>query len=294
MNLDLVYLFWVLMIGALALIAIYKITQYKSALGVDEKDFVTSFIEGKKKKINSNIGGITFKTYVLLIVALPVVGGILAYLLSSNMIITILVAAVLLCLPDLILKFTAQKQEKLFEERYARGLKALVSGLRSNLTIGQAVEDVANNPFIEANIREGFQQISSDIKVGLPIEEAFERFAEHSKSPDARDVAAAVAMQAKVGGSEAKIIETIAASIHNRIMLRKEINASFSETSVTVLVMDFAPIAGFLLMYFMLPDFIGIYFESVGYFLILMAIFAFSFVGSIYIHRKMDKAKKGE
>ena len=75
--------------------------------------------------------------------------------------------------------------------------------------------------------------------MGISTEEAFQRFADRTGSPDAQDVAAAISMQMRVGGSEAKIMESIATNIQDRIMLRKEIQSVFAEMDVVIRIYGF-------------------------------------------------------
>ena len=130
--------------------------------------------------------------------------------------------------------------------------------------------------------------------MGISTEEAFQRFADRTGSPDAQDVAAAISMQMRVGGSEAKIMESIATNIQDRIMLRKEIQSVFAEMDVVIRIMDIAPLIGLFIMCAILPEFTRMYFESTQGFLLLAGIIAFSFVGSIIIHRQTAKAKRGD
>lgn len=101
-------------------------------------------------------------------------------------------------------------------------------------------------------------------------------------------------MQMRVGGSEAKIMESIATNIQDRIMLRKEIQSVFAEMDVVIRIMDIAPLIGLFIMCAILPEFTRMYFESTQGFLLLAGIIAFSFVGSIIIHRQTAKAKRGD
>ena len=110
---------------------------------------------------------------------------------------------------------------------------------------------------------------------------------------DAQDVASAIAMQDEIGGGEAQIIETLANSIQQRITMRREIKTMFSETSVMVTFMDFAPFVVLLIMYFGTPQFIAPYFESTGMTLVLIGMLAFTIVGSFVIRMVISSAKKG-
>ena len=287
------YAFVVLFVLSIGAIAVAKIINTKSVLG-ETPDFITAAIRRRREKLGEYTTGVTFRVYCFLLIALPIIFGAAGFLLSNSGAIALIAGLLGVFIPDLIIVLTAKRQGKKFETRYARCLKALTSCLRTTMSISQAVEDVAKNPFLDAKIRAGFEQISADLKVGISTEEAFQRFADRTGSPDAQDVAAAISMQMRVGGSEAKIMESIATNIQDRIMLRKEIQSVFAEMDVVIRIMDIAPLIGLFIMCAILPEFTRMYFESMQGFLLLAGIIAFSFVGSIIIHRQTAKAKRGD
>lgn len=288
-----IYAFVILFVLSIGAIAVAKIMNTKSVLN-ETPDFITTAIRKRKEKLGEYTKSITFRVYCFLLICLPLIFGAIAYLLSNSGAIALISGLLGIFIPDLLIVLTAKQQGKKFETRYARCLKALTSCLRTTMSISQAVDDVAKNPFLDSKIRKGFEQISADLKVGISTEEAFQRFADMTGSPDAQDVAAAISMQMSVGGSEAKIMESIATNIQDRIMLRKEIKSAFAEMDVVIRIMDVAPLIGLFVMCAILPEFTSMYFDSTQGFLLLAGIIAFSFIGSIIIHRRTAKAKRGE
>lgn len=278
---------------AIAIAAVLKIRSKKSLLRNNDKDFIDEIIERKKRKLNANIGGMTWTTYVGLMVMCPISIGVLSAIFLSNKAFAIVFAFCGLFIPDFMIRMKAKKQKKEFDEKYAMALRAMASGLRSGLTIEQAVENVGRNAFMEPSIRNGFRQIASDIKLGIPLEEAFATFAIESNNDDAKDVAAVIAMQSKVGGSEAAVITTIVQNISNRIMMRNEIKALFADTDMLVLVMDIMPFLLVAILYFAAPDLIMPFFESTGRMLLLAGIMVFTMAGSLIIHKISSSAKGG-
>ena len=171
-------------------------------------------------------------------------------------------------------------------------LRSLASGLRSGLTVEQAVESVGQNAFLDENIRASFRQIAADVRVGIPMAEAFKAFADESGSKDAEDVAAVIAMQSQVGGSEAEVITTIVQNINNRIMTRNEIKAVFADTDMLILIMDFMPFVTFAILYFGARQMIQPFFDSPAMTFVLIGIMIFTVVGS-FVVRKISKSAKG-
>lgn len=280
-------------LAALAVAIILKIRSKKSLLIEQKSDFIDDIIERKKRQINANIGGISWGTYTAMMVLAPIALGLLGFIVMEHKSLCVVFALVGLFVPEFVLRFSVKRQQKKFEEKYAMALRSLASGLRAGLSIEQAIDNVGQNPFLEAKIRNGFRQISADLKFGIPLEESFMNFAEESGSKDAYDVAAVVSMQAKVGGSEATAIGTIVQNISNRIMTRNEIKAMFADTDMLVLIMDFLPVGLFLILYFGAPEMIAPFLASTGMTILLIGILAFSVVGSFVIHKISKSAKEG-
>lgn len=276
-----------------AVAVILKLRDNKSAVGVPERDFIDTFVDSKKKMLKTVGGGFPFRYYALLMALCPIIIGIAIYMLSKDYLAVLFAALASLLLPDLLVRFLAERQKSLFESRYARALRSMASALRSNMTIQQAVEDTCNNAFIHESVRIGFRQIASDLKVGIPVKDAFERFAKKSGSKDAWDVAAAISMQNEVGGNEAFVVSNISQNINDRIMMRKEIKSLFADTDVMIFVMDIIPIAIIIGLYFYAPQYITPYFEDSLMTLLFFGLLAVMLVGTFVIRRMARSAKEG-
>lgn len=259
----------------------------------NERDFIDDFKEKKTKSLAAKHSLLSFKTYIGMLIGIPALVAFVGWLFIKNKVVVLLVALACLFIPDAIISVMRARRAAKFEEQYARALKLFASCLRAKMTIPQAVADVCKSPYIDEDVKAGFKQIDADLTIGIDIKEAFMTFANNTGSVDAQDVASAIAMQDEIGGGEAQIIENIANSIRQRITMRREIKAMFSETSVMVTFMDFAPFVVLLIMYFGTPQFIAPYFESTGMTLLLIGMLAFTVIGSFIIRMVISSAKKG-
>lgn len=279
-------------IAVLIIMLIRKPSKIQEMEQIQEEDFISDIAHFQKKRLSQKPWNMSFQMYTTIGVVSAVVLGIIVYIITDNLIFTLLSIVCGFAIPELVLTAQNSKQKSLFEERYARGLKQLASALKSGLTIHQAVTEVANSPFVHDQIRKEFYQLDSDLKLGISISEAFRRFAERVKSQDAADVSMAITMQSKVGGKEAQVVETIAQNISNRIMLRKEVKSMFAGSNSTIVIMDIMPII-FLLFVFIGSDiYINIFFSSPLLTIVFFFLLAVILAGSIYIHIKVNKMKK--
>ena len=284
-------------ICCIAILAIIGVRTRRSSTGsvIDEAqnhDFIDDLAGRRRERLKKQPWNMDLKTYNLIGFICAVLFSVLAYALTAKLLYSLLFAIAGLLVPELLLRVQSAQQKSAFEERYARGLRQLASGLKSGLSIHQAIEDVCQSPFVHDSIRHEFIQLSADLKLGVPIQAAFERFAERMKCQDAADVAIAIGLQTKVGGREAEVVETIAANISSRLMLRKEIASMFAGSRATILAMDIIPFAIIAFIIVCAPAYMAPYFESPLLLAALIGLIAFMGVGSIIIHRAVEKMRK--
>ena len=260
----------------------------------NKKNILSKFeIENEKKESKlRKIFGKDLKYYVLLMFVFVIVFGLISYLMFSNIIIALIGSCVGFAGPLVIFKAIEKQGKKNFDERYARALRQLSSNLKSGLTIAQAVNETSQSPFIHDSVRELFQQMDADLKVGISVQEAFQRMANKIDNVDAQDVASAIAMQSEVGGNEATVVETITSNISSRIATQREIKSLFASTSFTVWALDIMP---FLILIFLAataPTFISTYFESIEMMIIFFGMSGVMVIGSFVMRRSIKGVKE--
>ena len=290
-NLALPILFTVLTILMIGISVAIAIREKKSTItGEREKDLIDKFADSKKKQLYAIPGAISFKVYTVIMVAAPIILGGAAFLLTQSIISAVIGLAAGVIAPELIVRFQKSKSDKDFDEKYGRALKQMASTLRAGMTIQQAVDDICANPFLDEQIQDMFRQISADVKIGIPIAEAFKKVSDMRSTIDTRDVTAAVAMQSEVGGSEAEVIELVATNINERIMVRKEIRTLFTTAKITVYAMDFVPPILLIGLIFAGGDLMNFYKEGFTGLLVMGAIMLLFFIGSLVSHKMMKSA----
>lgn len=254
-------------------------------------DFIDDLSCSRRKKLAEKPWNMNYETYITIGAVCSIIFAIIGYL-YAGVLSAVIAAAVGQLVPELIVRIQSTTHRQRFEERYARSLRQLSSALKSGMSLPQAIEDVCHSPFVHDSVRTEFKRLSADLKLGIPIQDAFMKFYERVRFGDAEDVAIAIGMQAKVGGREGAVVETIARNISDRMMLRKEINSMFAGSSVTVLVLDILPfgVVGFL--FIGASDFMSMYLESTGMFLLLIGMLTFMGVGSIVTHGMVTKMKR--
>lgn len=259
----------------------------------ETEDFLDVIAKHKQRSLAAKPWSMSYSTYKTIAVIAAIIFAVLGYLITQKIIFALLLSTAGLLVPEIVIYLKATKSQTHYEERYATGLRQLVAGLKSGLSIQQAVSDVCVSPFVHDSIKEEFSQIDADLKLGISVQEAFQSFADRVRNKDAEDVAIAINMQMKVGGREAQVIESIAQNISNRIMLRKEINSMFAGSNMTVLAMDVVPFAVIAFMYFLAPNYLSPFFDNIVLTILFIVLLVFMGLGSIVIHRYVSRFRKG-
>lgn len=256
-----------------------------------EEDFISSYIRNKKSSLDI-IGGISIETYLKILLIAPIVLMFVSFYITGNVFIALIFAAFGIRIPDIVVDFLKTRADKKFEERYSASLEQLGASLRAGKSIMQAVDDVADSPFIHPTMREKYARLSADLQMGISVKNAFKHFAEGTNSQDAKDVALAVDLQNMVGGREADVVIEISNTINQRIMLRKEIGSIFSSTSSMVWMMDFLPI--FVILGFCMANrgYVDIYFSSTLNIIVLALCILMPLIGSFITHRTLSRIRR--
>ena len=290
-NLALPILFTVLTILMIGIAIAIAIREKKSTItGEREKDLIDKFTDTKTKQLYAIPGAISIKTYTVIMVVAPVILGGAAFMLTQSAVAAVIGLAAGAVAPELIVRLQKSKSDKAFDEKYGRALKQMSSTLRAGMTIQQSVDDICANPFLDDQIKDMFRQISADIKIGIPVAEAFKKVSDMRSTIDTRDVTAAVAMQSEVGGSEAEVIELVATNINERIMVRKEIRTLFTTAKITVYAMDFVPPILLIGLIMTGGDLMDFYKKGITGLLVMGAIMLLFFIGSVVSHKMMKSA----
>ena len=281
----------------IAVAAIMWVRNKKSIIPVksgegDERDFLEAIVDGKRQRLTKNPWGMKLSTYITIAVMSSAIGGAICYFLTHNIVTSVVFAMVGMFAPEAIEAFRANREAMKFEERYARSLRQLAASLKAGLSVSQAVTDITESPFIHDSVRHEFMQVDSDLKLGIPVHEAFQRFADRVGTHDSADVATAISMQQQVGGNTSLVVEVIAKDINTRILNRRETKSLFAGTASTITMMDAVPLVIIVLVGISAPQYFEPFFQTLLMTIVFWGLIGVTLVGSVVIRRIVAKMKK--
>src|SRR5204862_1020528 len=182
--------------------------------------------------------------------------GILGAALLRNALLALIVAGVGAAFPTLLLRSALGKRAEHLREQLPDVLTILASSLRAGHSFLQSLDTVAKE--IAHPAAAEFQRVVAEIRLGRPAEDALEALAQRVGSPDFMWAVLAVNIQREVGGNLAEILDTVADTLRERAMLRRQIKVLTAEGRLSAWVLALLPVAIGLYMAAVNPSYIGL------------------------------------
>lgn len=185
--------------------------------------------------------------FVLMSLAAVFVFASFAWILSRNVLVVGICAAVLVAGIALWLKQKRQKRFVLFSQQFAGILPQLAASMKGSSTLERAIK--LSTEYAEEPLRSGFLDVLADVTYGMPIEQALEGLAQRTKSSDVRALAAAIRIQGRFGGSVVPVIESVGAHADARLKAQREIRTELAGTRLAKWFVAASMPAIFLMMF---------------------------------------------
>ena len=198
--------------------------------------------------------------YIVANLIVAAIVGVLIYMLTINQTLAIVVALFVPIGMWLGVLVMIRKRKNSFTEQLGDCLVTVANALRAGYSFQQAMEVIANE--MESPISQEFAKLTTDIKMGVPLESALNQMEKRVDSSDFTLVATAVLIQREVGGNLAQILDTISDTIMERIRMKREINALTAQGRFSAVILVIQPFAMGLFMFTVNPDQIMLLFQE--------------------------------
>lgn len=183
--------------------------------------------------------------------------------------------------PKPLVDFLYKRRVDKFAVQMIDGLALMSNGLKSGLSVIQAMGLVVqemSNP-----IKQEFNLVLSENKLGISVEEAFNNLAKRVRSDDVEMFVTSVNILKETGGNLAETLDTIATTIRERMKVEKKIEAMTAQGFYQgVVVMSVPPVLGFV-FYQSDPDFMRPLFTTPLGWVILIVILGLEVIGFFVI-----------
>lgn len=268
-------------------IFIVKVMDKSTVLENDNPDVIRKYIARVKHDLERSHVGIDVTQYFLLKIGCPAVLAFVSYFVSDNRTLMLIFILAGFFMPDMLLTLKKDSESKKFEERFVRALAQMAASLHSGITVEKAIDSVVDCELLNDSIRDDFRLLSSKLKLGKPLAEAFYDFAELSGSKDVYDVATAITIMNELGGDAGVAIEKLQKNIEDRLLYRRKRESMMTESKLIAFFSDIVPLVILAGTYVFMPDTISKYFETPTMTLAFMAIIAVMLLSSVIVHKML-------
>jgi tight adherence protein B len=156
-------------------------------------------------------------------------------------------------LPLIILKFMRSRRQKAFGAQFPDALDIIVRSLRAGHPVPIAIMMVARE--MPDPIGSEFGIVADEITYGADLETAMRNLYFRIGQDDLPLFVTAVAIQSSTGGNLGEILENLSSVIRERFKMRRKIRALAAEGRASALILSSLPIAMFMIIQVVAPDF---------------------------------------
>jgi tight adherence protein B len=156
-------------------------------------------------------------------------------------------------LPYLVLRFLRSRRQGAFGAQFPDGLDMIVRSLRAGHPVPIAVTMVARE--MRDPIGSEFGIVVDEITYGSDLESALRNLYCRIGQDDLPLFVTAVAIQGSTGGNLGEILENLSGVIRQRFKMRRKIRALAAEGRASAIILSSLPIAIFLIIQIVAPDF---------------------------------------
>ncbi|PVE22019.1 pilus assembly protein [Microvirga sp. KLBC 81] len=189
-----------------------------------------------------------------------------------------------LLLPYLYVSSKRSNRFKKFSEEFPNAVDVIVRGVKAGLPLVDCLRIIS----LEAQepVRSEFRVILEDQTLGVPMDEAVQKFAERIPLPEASFFAIVIALQSRTGGSLSEALANLSKVLRERKKMKAKIKAVSSEAKASAGIIGSLPVVVAVLIYLSSPEYIGLLFTTTTGHLTLAASGFWMMIG-ILVMRKM-------
>lgn len=189
---------------------------------------------------------------------------------------------------DIYLYFNYKRQTKLIENELLRSVIVMNNAFKAGKSTLQAVE-IASIELPEP-ISDEFKKIYLDMKYGLSIDTAFDRFAKRVNIEEATYLSSSLIILSKTGGNIVEVFSSIERTLFDKRKLKEELKNLTSSSNMILKILFAVPFIFIFIIYILNPTYFNPLFNSpLGYMVLLIILIMF--IIYIWILNKILKVK---
>lgn len=206
------------------------------------------FVQGLQSQLAQANLQLTAAEFVSVQVTLAIILGLLGVSVLRNILAVPILGLVGFWVPQAWLRRRQGAYLKAFNEQLGDTMVLLANSLRVGMSLLQAMEMVSREA--TPPISTEFGRVTREVGVGLSPEDALQHLVRRIRSDDLDLMVTAMVVQHEVGGNLSKILDTIAATIRERVRIKGEIRSITGQQRMAGYMLAALPVAvgGLLLL----------------------------------------------
>lgn len=200
-----------------------------------------------------------------------VVLGLLILLAAPGTNVAVPIAAMFvgtLGLPQWFLKKAISRRQNKFTSEFANAIDVIVRGVKSGLPLNECLGIIARES--PSPIKEEFQDLIDQQRLGVPLQDCFERMMKRMPLSEVKFFSIVVAIQQQSGGNLSEALGNLAGVLRDRKTLAAKVKALSAEAKASAAVLGALPFIVMTMVYLTTPDYIGMLFKTkMGNFMLL-------------------------
>jgi tight adherence protein B len=162
----------------------------------------------------------------------------------------------LLGLPRWVVAHLTKRRQKKFVNEFANAIDIIVRGVKSGLPLLECLQIIARES--PEPIRTEFRAVVEQQRLGVPLQECFERMMSRLPLPEVKFFAIVIGIQQSAGGNLSEALGNLASVLRDRKQMSAKIQALSAEAKASAGVLAFLPFAVTSLLYLTAPNYVEI------------------------------------
>ena len=177
-------------------------------------------------------------------------------------------AAAALGLPRFFVSRVIKRRHKKFLNEFANSIDIIVRGVKSGLPLNECLNIIARES--PEPIAEEFREVVDQQRVGVPLQQCFERMMERVPLAEVRFFGIVIGIQQSAGGNLSEALGNLSGVLRDRKSMAAKVQALSAEAKASAAVLGSLPFIVMLLVYITTPDYIALLWQKTyGNFMLL-------------------------
>ena len=224
--------------------------------------------------------------YVLIKLAAALLPMSILLLVTGNFLVALPFGALCFLLPDMWLRRREARRHDQFAMQLPDTLSMISNGIRAGFSLQHALINVAEQA-PEPTASE-FNRVNQEMRFGVPLVEALDSLVERVKSDDLEMIASVFQIHSRVGGNLAEVLETVGATIRERVKLRRDVQVITSMQRMSAYILGGLPLFTGLMILLINPSYMLEMFQLNIFLCIPILAFTLTVLGFLVIRKMSD------